>query len=163
MRLSFGLSFAACRAPVGEARDIAKHLLPKVLVGECSKRLVTSKMAHESASVSLLQKQQTKRRLGNTKLVSTHKIAILDIVFVPTSVSYTFCIRKRERRIIGIKIFNGLKANHIQLKFSNQHSFAGKRIRHNIVFTFDVLDHIGKRLNKFTPFSMPFIQLTLAL
>ena len=37
----------------------------------------------------------------------------------------------------------------------------GKSIRHNIFFTLNVLDHIRKRFNKFTPFSMPFIQLGL--
>ena len=36
MRLSFRLSFATCRASVGEAVDVAKHLGPKIVLGERS-------------------------------------------------------------------------------------------------------------------------------
>ena len=60
-RLSFGLSFATCRASVGEAIDITKHLGPKVVLGEHSKCFVAYKVSHESASMSLSQKEQTKR------------------------------------------------------------------------------------------------------
>ena len=48
MRLSFGLSFATCRASVGEAIDVAEHLGPKVVLGERGECLVASKMSHES-------------------------------------------------------------------------------------------------------------------
>ena len=109
MRLGFVLSFAACRAFVSEASHVAEHLWPKVLEGECGEGLVTSEMPHESTSVSLLQKQQTKRRLGYTKFVSTHEIAILEIIVLPTSVSKTFGIRNHKRRIMCIKIFNSSK------------------------------------------------------
>src|SRR4051812_44913436 len=61
MRLGFRLSFATCRASVGEAIDVAKHLGPKVVLGERRKCLVASKVSHESASMRFLQKQQAKR------------------------------------------------------------------------------------------------------
>ena len=65
MGLSFRLSFATCRASVGVARDVAEHLGTKVVLGERGECLVASKMSHESASMSLLQKEQAKRTLGN--------------------------------------------------------------------------------------------------
>ena len=65
MRLSFRLSFATCRASGGETSDVAEHLGPKVALGERGECLVASKVSHESASMSLLQKEQMKRRLGN--------------------------------------------------------------------------------------------------
>ena len=39
----------------------------------------------------------------------------------------------------------------------------GKSIRDDVLFTLDVLDDIGKRLNEFTPFSMMLVQLSLTL
>ena len=89
MGLSFRLSFATCRASVGEAIDVAEHLGPKVVLGERSKCLVASKVSHESASMSLLQKEQTKRRLGNAKFVSSHKIIILDVIAFPRCIHKT--------------------------------------------------------------------------
>ena len=83
MRLSFGLSFATCRASVGEAIDVAEHLGPKVVLGERSKCLVASKVSHESASMRFLQKQQAKRGLGDAKFVSSHKVAIFDVIAFP--------------------------------------------------------------------------------
>ena len=62
-----------------------------------------------------------------------------------------------------IQVFYILKANDIQLKLSNKHAYAGKDIRHNVFLTFNVLDDIRKRLNKFTPFNMTLVQLGLAL
>ena len=46
MGLSFGLSFATCRASVGEAVDVAKHLGPKVVLRERGERLVAYEMSH---------------------------------------------------------------------------------------------------------------------
>ena len=46
MGLSFRLSFVTCRASVGEAVDVAKHVWPKVVLGERGKCLVASKMSH---------------------------------------------------------------------------------------------------------------------
>ena len=86
MRLSFGLSFATCRASVGEAIDVAKYLGPKVVLGERSKCLVASKVYHESASMRFLQKQQAKRGLGDAKFVSSHKISIFDVIAFPRGV-----------------------------------------------------------------------------
>ena len=65
MGLGFRLSFATCRASVGEAVDVAKHLGLIIVLGERGKSLVASKVSHESTSMSLLQKEQTKRGLGN--------------------------------------------------------------------------------------------------
>ena len=80
MRLSFGLSFAACRPSIDEAGDVTKHLGPKIVLREGSKRRVASKVSHESFSMRFLQKEQSKRRLGNARFVSSHKISILDVV-----------------------------------------------------------------------------------
>ena len=44
--MSFGLSFATCRASVGEAVDVVKHLGPIVVLGERGESLVASKMTH---------------------------------------------------------------------------------------------------------------------
>ena len=63
--------------------------------------------------------------------------------------------------IMLIQFFDMLKANDIQFKLSNKHAYAGKNVRHNILLTFDVLDDIRKRLNKFTPLSMTLVQLSL--
>ena len=46
MGLSFGLSFATCRASVGEAIDVPKHLGLKVVLRERIERLVASEMSH---------------------------------------------------------------------------------------------------------------------
>ena len=46
MRLGFRLSFATCRASVGEAVNVAKHLGPIIVLGEFSGSLVVSKMSH---------------------------------------------------------------------------------------------------------------------
>ena len=46
MGLSFLLSFETCRASVGEAVDVVKHLRPMIVLGERSKSLVASKMSH---------------------------------------------------------------------------------------------------------------------
>ena len=163
MRLGFGLSFATCRASVGEAIDVAKHLEPKVVLGERSKCLVASKVSHESASMRFLQKQQAKRGLGDAKFVSSHKISIFDVVSIPRSMHPTLGIRYGECRIMFIQVFDMLKTNDIQLKVSDKHAYTGKRIRHNIFFTLNVLDGIRKRLNEFTPFSMTLVQLSLTL
>ena len=56
-----------------------------------------------------------------------------------------------------------LKANDTELKLSNKHAYTGKGIRHNVFLTFNILDDIRKRLNKFTPFSMTLVQLGLSL
>ena len=74
-----------------------------------------------------------------------------------------FGIWNSKSRIMRIQVFYVLKANDTQFKLSNKHAFAGKRIRHNIFFTLNVLDGIRKRLNKFTPFSMTLVQLSLSL
>ena len=62
-----------------------------------------------------------------------------------------------------IQVFYVLKANDIQFKSNNKHAYTGKRIRHNIFLTFNILDDIRKRLNKLTPFSMTLVQLSLTL
>ena len=62
-----------------------------------------------------------------------------------------------------IQVFDVLKSNDIQFKLSNKHAYTGKRIRHNIVLTFNILDDIRKRLNELTPFSMTLVQLSLTL
>ena len=113
MRLSFGLSFATCRASVGEAIDVAEHLGPKVVLGERSKCLVASKVSHESASMRFPQKQQAKRGLGDAKFVSSHKISIFDVVSIPRSMRQTLGIRNRKCRIMLIQVFYMLKANDI--------------------------------------------------
>ena len=46
MRLSYGLSFVTCRAPVGEMIDVPKHLWPKVALRERGERLVASEVSH---------------------------------------------------------------------------------------------------------------------
>ena len=46
MGLSFRLSFATCRASVGEAVDAAKRLGPIIVLGERSKSLVAANMSH---------------------------------------------------------------------------------------------------------------------
>ena len=56
-----------------------------------------------------------------------------------------------------------LKAKYIQRKLGDKHAFAGKRIRHNILFAIDVLDDIGKRLYELTPLSMTLVQRSLTL
>src|SRR3954471_8402709 len=157
MRLGFGLSFAACITPVGEAIDVAMHLGPKVILGERSKCLVASKVSHESTTMRFLQKQQTQRGLGDAKFVSSHKISIFDVVSVPISMHQTLGIGHGKGRIMFIQFFDMLKPNDIQLKFSYKHAYTGKRIRHNIFLTLNVFDDIRKRLNKFTPFSMTLV------
>ena len=62
-----------------------------------------------------------------------------------------------------MQVFYVLKANDIQFKLSNKHAYTGKRIRHNIFLSFDILDDIRKRLNEFTPLSMMLVQLSLTL
>ena len=62
-----------------------------------------------------------------------------------------------------IQVFYVLKANDIQFKFRNKHAFAGKCIRHNILFALKVHDVIRKRLYEFTPLSMTLVQLNLTL
>ena len=113
--------------------------------------------------MSLLQKEQTKRRLGDAKLVSSHKISIFDVIAFPRCMCQTFGIRNSKSRIIRIQVFYVLQAYDIQFKFSDKRAYMGKSTRHNIFLTFDVLDDIRKRLNKFTPFSMTLVQLGLAL
>ena len=71
-----------------------EHLGPKVVLGERGECLVASKMSHESASMSLLQKEKTKRRLGNTKFVS-----ILDVISFPRCLRQTLGIRNRKRHV----------------------------------------------------------------
>ena len=75
----------------------------------------------------------------------------------------TFGIRNSKSRIMLIQVFYMLKTNDIQFKLSNKHAYTGKRIRHNIFLSFDILDDIRKRLNKFTPFSMTLVQISLSL
>src|SRR3990170_1704271 len=104
-----------------------------------------------------------KRRLRDAKFVSSHKIIIFDVIAFPRCMRQTFGIRNSKSRIMRIQVFYVLKTNDIQFKFSNKHAFAGKRIRHNIFFAFDVLDDIEKRLNEFTPLSMTLVQLSLTL
>ena len=100
MGLSFGLSFATCRASVGEAVDVAKHLGPIIVLGECSKSLVASKMSHQSCCMRFLQKQQTKRRLGDAKFVSSHKISIFDVMVSPRCMHQTLGIRNSKSGIM---------------------------------------------------------------
>ena len=111
MRLSFRLSFATCRASVGEAVDVTKHLRPKVVLGERSKGLLASKMSYQSSSMRFLQKQQTKRRLGDAKFVSSHKITIFDVITIPRCMHQTLGIRNSKSRIMRIQVFYVLKAN----------------------------------------------------
>ena len=144
MRLSFGLSFATCRASVGEAIDVAEHLGPKVVLGERSKCFVMSKVSHESASMRFLQKQQAKRGLGDAKFVSSHKISIFDVVSIPRSMRQTLGIRNSKCGVMLIQVFYVLKTNDIQFKFSDKRAYAGKSIRHYIFLTLDVLDDIRK-------------------
>ena len=75
----------------------------------------------------------------------------------------TLGIRISESRIMLIHVFYMLKTNDIQFKLSNKHAYARKGIRHNVFFTFNVLDDIWKRLNKFNPLSMMLVQLGLTL
>src|SRR6266511_2339798 len=75
----------------------------------------------------------------------------------------TFGIRNIKSRVMCIQVFYVLKPNDIQFKLSDKHAFAGKRIHHNILFAFDVLDDIRKRLNELTPLSMTLVQLILTL
>ena len=124
MGLSFRLSFATCRASVGEAVDVTKHLWPKIVLGEHGESLVASKVSHESTSMSLLQKEQTKRRLGNAKFVSSHQIIILYVVSFPRCVCQTLSIMNSKRWIISIQVFDVLKTNNIQLKFSDKRAYA---------------------------------------
>ena len=107
--------------------------------------------------MSLLQKEQMKRRLGNAKFVSFHEISILDVVVLP----YTLGIRMCKESIMLIQVFYVLKANDIQFKLSNKHAYTGKCICHNIFLTFNILDDIRKRLNKFTPLRQTLVQLSL--
>ena len=74
----------------------------------------------------------------------------------------TLGIRNSKSGIMRIQVFYVLKANDIQLKFSDKRAYAGKGISHYIFLTLDVLDDIRKRLNEFTPFSMTLIQLSLS-
>ena len=92
-----------------------------------------------------LQKQQTKRRLGDAKFVSSHKISIFDVIAFPRSMHQTLGIRSSKGRVMLIQAFYVLKANDIQFKLSNKHAYPGKGICHNVFFTFDVLDDITKR------------------
>ena len=75
----------------------------------------------------------------------------------------TLGIRSSKSCIMLIQVFDMLKTNDIQFKFGDKHAYTGKRIRYNVFFTLDVLDDIGKILNKFTPFSMTLVQLSLTL
>ena len=75
----------------------------------------------------------------------------------------TFGIRNSKSRITRIQVFDVLKSNDIQFKFSDKHAYVGKSICHYVFLTFDVLDDIRKRLNEFTPFSMTLVQLSLTL
>src|SRR3954470_7466287 len=102
MRLGLGFSFAACITPIGEAIDVPMHLGPKVVLRECSKCLVASKVSHESTTMRFLQKQQTQRGLGNAKFVSSHKISVFDIVSLPRSLHQTLGIRYCKCRIMFI-------------------------------------------------------------
>src|SRR3990170_5970913 len=104
-----------------------------------------------------------KRRLEDTKFVSSHKIIIFYVIAFPRCMRQTFGIRNSKSRTMRIQVFDVLKTNDIQFKFSNKHAFAGKRIRHNIFFAFDVLDDIRKGLNELTPLSMTLVQLSLTL
>ena len=110
-----------------------------------------------------LQKQQTKRSLGDAKFVRSHKIPIFDVIAFLRGVRQTLGIRSSKSGVMLIQVFYMLKTNDIQFKLSNKHAYAGKSVCHNIFLTFDVLDDIRKRLNKFTPFSMTLVQLGLAL
>ena len=101
-----------------------EHLGPKVVLGERGECLVTTKVSHESASMSLLQKEQTKRRFGKAKLVSSHKIIILDVISFLRCMRQTLGIRSSKGRIIRIQVFYVFKANNIQLKFSDKHAYA---------------------------------------
>ena len=113
--------------------------------------------------MSLLQKEKTKRRLGDAKFVSSHKIIILDVIAFPRCMCQTFGIWNSKSRIMRIQVFYVLKANDIQFKFSYKSAYAGKSIRHYIFLTLHVLDDIRKRLNEFTPLSMTPVQLSLTL
>ena len=64
-----------------------------------------------------LQKQQTKRRLGDAKFVSSHKIFIFDVIVFLRGVRQTHGIRSSKSRIMLIEVFYMLKANDIQFKF----------------------------------------------
>src|SRR4051812_34106691 len=144
VRLCFGLSFATCGTLVGEAIDVAMHLGPKVILGERSKCLVASKVSHESTAMRFLQKQQTQRGLGDAKFISSHKISIFDVVSIQRSMHQTLGIWYCKCRIMFIQFFGMLKTNEIQLKSSDKHAYMGKRIRHNIFCTLNVLDDIRK-------------------
>src|SRR3954466_2447491 len=144
MRLSFGLSFATCRTPVGEAIDVAMHLGPKIILGERSKCLFASEVSHESTAMRFLQKQQTQRGLGDAKFVSSHKISIFDVVSIPRSMHQTLGIGYCKCRIMFIQFFDMIKTNDVQLKSSDKHAYTGKHIRHNIFLTLNVLDDIRK-------------------
>ena len=113
--------------------------------------------------MSLLQKKQTKRRLGNAKFVSSHKIIILEVLAFPRCMRQALGIRNSKSSIMRIQVFYVLKANDIQFKLGKKHAYAGKGIRDNVFFALNVLDDIRKRLNKFTPFSMTLVRLGLAL
>lgn len=110
-----------------------------------------------------LQKQQTKRRLGDAKCVSSHKISIFDVIAFPRGMRQTLGIRNSKNRIKRIQVFYVLKANDIEFKLGNKHAYAGNSVRHNIFLTINVLDDIRKRLSEFTPFSMTLVQLGLTL
>src|SRR3990170_3290674 len=110
-----------------------------------------------------LQKQQTKRRLGDAKFVSSHKITIFDVIAFPRCMHQTLGIRNSKSRIMLIQVFYVLKTNDIQFKLSNKHAYTEKRIRHNIFLAFNILDDIRKRLNKLTPLGMTLVQLSLTL
>ena len=104
-----------------------------------------------------------KRRLGNAKFVSYHKIIVFDVIAFPRCVLQTLGIRNSKSWSMLIQVFYVLKTNDIQFKLSNKHAYAGKGIHHNVFLNLNVLDDIRKRLNKFTPFSMTLVQLGLAL
>ena len=81
----------------------------------------------------------------------------------PRRMRQIFGIRNNKSRIMRIQVFDVLKANDIQFKLSNKHAYMGKHIRHNISLAFNILDDLRKSLNKFTPFSMTLVQLSLTL
>ena len=73
----------------------------------------------------------------------------------------TFSIRNSKIRIMRIQVFDVLKTNDIQFKFSDKRAYVSKCIDNYIFLTLNVLDHIGKRFNKFTPFGMTLVQFSL--
>ena len=109
-------------APLDKPAHVTVHLGPKEIDGECGVGLVTTKVSHEATTMRFLQKEKTQRTLGNTKLVSAHEISFIQIVFVPSGVVLAIAKWCGKERIVVIKIFNVLKANDVNLKFSHKHA-----------------------------------------